>query len=292
MKRLSPKPLPKWAQINDLPWIGKDIAKETAAAAHVSIDEWMQDWPIEVADQVDLLHVLSLAEQEKRPDHLAAYLAMLIAYLDETDLEMMFADQVLLSRIETVLSLYPEVMCYWLCLEEKDPASEGCFPVTPWLRKLTLKLLNQQAFEFVPCDEDRFNELLAIWERSVIQTHHFLTPGDIEQLREPVLKQYFPMMEKIIGFINLDWTIKGFIGIVEQRVEMLFVDPAYFGQGVGQRLMTYAIDRYGVNSVDVNEQNEQALGFYLHMGFQVMGRSPLDGQGRPFPILHMQLGAV
>jgi putative acetyltransferase len=41
--------------------------------------------------------------------------------------------------------------------------------------------------------------------------------------------------------------------------------------------------------VDVNEQNEQALGFYRHLGFEVVGRSPLDGQGKPYPLLHMTL---
>ncbi len=40
--------------------------------------------------------------------------------------------------------------------------------------------------------------------------------------------------------------------------------------------------------VDVNEQNTQALDFYLRRGFHVVGRSPLDGQGRPYPLLHLR----
>jgi putative acetyltransferase len=39
----------------------------------------------------------------------------------------------------------------------------------------------------------------------------------------------------------------------------------------------------------VNEQNPEAVGFYLHYGFAQTGRSPLDGEGRPFPLLHMSL---
>jgi putative acetyltransferase len=42
--------------------------------------------------------------------------------------------------------------------------------------------------------------------------------------------------------------------------------------------------------VDVNEQNPQGVGFYRHMGFEQVGRSELDGQGNPFPLLHMRLG--
>ena len=39
----------------------------------------------------------------------------------------------------------------------------------------------------------------------------------------------------------------------------------------------------------MNEQNEQAVGFYLHQGFVIAGRSELDGTGKPYPILHLQL---
>ncbi|MFU6774762.1 GNAT family N-acetyltransferase, partial [Pseudomonas aeruginosa] len=42
-------------------------------------------------------------------------------------------------------------------------------------------------------------------------------------------------------------------------------------------------------SVDVNEQNPQACGFYRHYGFRQTGRSATDSAGRPFPLLHMSL---
>ena len=43
-------------------------------------------------------------------------------------------------------------------------------------------------------------------------------------------------------------------------------------------------------AVDVNEQNDDAVGFYASLGFSVVGRSPTDGGGRPFPLLHMIRG--
>jgi putative acetyltransferase len=39
----------------------------------------------------------------------------------------------------------------------------------------------------------------------------------------------------------------------------------------------------------VNEQNDQAVGFYRRMGFEVASRSAEDGLGQPFPLLHMEL---
>ncbi|WP_353736292.1 hypothetical protein [Shewanella sp.] len=56
--------------------------------------------------------------------------------------------------------------------------------------------------------------------------------------------------------------------------------------------MTYAVKYQGATKVDVNEQNPQALGFYEHVGFKLVGRSPTDSQGKPFPLLHMALVQV
>jgi putative acetyltransferase len=53
--------------------------------------------------------------------------------------------------------------------------------------------------------------------------------------------------------------------------------------------MEYAMRELRADEVDVNEQNPAAVGFYQHFGFKVVGRSPLDGTGKPFPILHMAL---
>lgn len=71
---------------------------------------------------------------------------------------------------------------------------------------------------------------------------------------------------------------------------MLFMHPDYRGKGIGKVLLTYAVEALGLRKVDVNEQNEGAVGFYRHYGFEVVGRSELDGTGKPYPILHMELG--
>ena len=52
--------------------------------------------------------------------------------------------------------------------------------------------------------------------------------------------------------------------------------------------MTCAEMEFDTDKVDVNEQNQEALGFYKHLGYDIIGRSPLDGQGRPFPVLHLK----
>lgn len=70
---------------------------------------------------------------------------------------------------------------------------------------------------------------------------------------------------------------------------MLFVDAEARGKSIGKQLLNYAINSCVAKYVDVNEQNEQACDFYMHSGFQVIGRSELDSQGRAFPLLNLVL---
>ena len=78
-----------------------------------------------------------------------------------------------------------------------------------------------------------------------------------------------------------------FAGIKGQKLEMLFVSAENRGKGIGKRLLQYAVDNHGVSEVVVNEQNAQAAGFYLHVGF-VCKKSDVDEQGNPYPILYMK----
>lgn len=80
----------------------------------------------------------------------------------------------------------------------------------------------------------------------------------------------------------------GFAGINDTNLEMLFVQADVLHQGIGTALLEFVVQNYGVRFVDVNEQNEQARQFYLSRGFMVISCSPVDDQGRPYPILHME----
>ena len=51
--------------------------------------------------------------------------------------------------------------------------------------------------------------------------------------------------------------ILGFMGISENNLEMLFIDPASIGQGVGKLLLLHAIANLKIAKVDVNEQNDR-----------------------------------
>ena len=81
-----------------------------------------------------------------------------------------------------------------------------------------------------------------------------------------------------------------FAGVAGDMLEMLFVAPGARGKGFGRQLVNYVTRHCGVRRVDVNEQNPQAAGFYERMGFRTAGRDAGRPPGRPYPILHMELG--
>lgn len=131
-------------------------------------------------------------------------------------------------------------------------------------------------------------KLIEIWEASVRATHEFLAEDDLQALKPLILEHYFDAVDLRCAK-NSHGEIQGFCGVHDGNIEMLFIAPEARGKGIGAMLAVHAIKQQGAARVDVNEQNEQALGFYQHIGFAVTGRSPVDGQGKPYPLLHMAL---
>ena len=134
--------------------------------------------------------------------------------------------------------------------------------------------------------ETDYPRLIEIWESAVLNTHDFLKEEDFLYYKKqlPVYFQYVTL----VGF-EQEGILAGFMGIAEENLEMLFVDNDYRGTGIGKKLIAYATANVHVTKVDVNEQNTQAVGFYKYMGFKIVRRSELDGEGKEYPILHMQL---
>ncbi len=129
--------------------------------------------------------------------------------------------------------------------------------------------------------------LTALWEASVRASHFFLPEGEVETMA-PMVGYVLEEIAVLLVAVEKDvpW---GFLGIQENKAEMLFIHPSAFKQGLGKALLLHAIKSYHVCFVDVNEQNPNALGFYEHLGFKVFARSPLDSEGKPYPLLHMRL---
>jgi putative acetyltransferase len=134
-----------------------------------------------------------------------------------------------------------------------------------------------------------FYEVTDVWEDSVRMTHHFLNEIDVVILRNAILKTYLPVAENLFCVRNRERRIIAFMGIDGENIDMLFIHSSERGKGLGKRLIQFAIDKFHISTVDANEENEQAVGFYLKMGFEVISREEIDSTGKPHPILHMKL---
>lgn len=142
-------------------------------------------------------------------------------------------------------------------------------------------------FEITEYSDTYKQQILTVWEKSVLATHDFLTPTDFMEIKKLVNSINFNDFQ-VFCLVN-GKVISGFIGVAEKKVEMLFLDPKYFGQGLGHKLLNFAVKELNADKVDVNEQNTKALKFYQKFGFETFERTNKDDQGRNYPLLRMKL---
>lgn len=136
-----------------------------------------------------------------------------------------------------------------------------------------------------PASPHDVEALVRVWRRAVEATHHFLAAGDVDRY-EPVVRAALPGLEVVVA--ERAGRVWGFAAADGGRVEMLFVDPDVHGTGVGSTLLARVTQGWPVVDLDVNEGNRGARAFYARRGFVEVGRSAVDGEGRPYPLLHLR----
>ena len=137
-----------------------------------------------------------------------------------------------------------------------------------------------------PSRPDEGSRILEIWRGAVDATHDFLTIDDRLAIDEMVCG-FLPQAPLWLAVDQNDYPL-AFMLIDEGHMEALFVDPARRGAGLGAALVKHGLSLHPIMTADVNEQNHQAVRFYERMGFRQTGRSPIDGQGRPYPLIHLE----
>lgn len=128
-------------------------------------------------------------------------------------------------------------------------------------------------------------QLIAIWCRSVDATHDFLSGAYRAEL-EDLVSAFLPEAPLWVAVTEKDEPV-AFMLLTGEHMDALFVDPAVRGRGVGKLLIEHALTLAPRLTTDVNEQNEQAVGFYRRMGFKVAGRSETNDLGKPYPLLNL-----
>ncbi|EEO31531.1 hypothetical protein MBAG_00483 [Coprobacillus sp. D7] len=134
-------------------------------------------------------------------------------------------------------------------------------------------------------DEQLISSFVTVWESSIRATHDFFSETNIREIKKYVFQAIEEIPILVVAVDNKETL--AFMGIAEDKLEMLFITAQRRGQGIGRNLLEIGINDYEITEVCVNEQNPQALAFYEYMGFTIYRRSELDEQGNPFPILFL-----
>jgi putative acetyltransferase len=142
--------------------------------------------------------------------------------------------------------------------------------------------------EISTISKEEYNQIIELWELSVRATHDFLLPEDFDYYKQMIKNEYLDNVQ-LYAVRNCVDKILGFMGISDDKIEMLFVYPKEMRKGIGKSLLDYAINKLKIRKVDVNEQNKDALKFYEKYGFIVYERTEKDNEGKNYPILKMRL---
>lgn len=144
----------------------------------------------------------------------------------------------------------------------------------------------RQQFRIRPAAQADFRAIISLWKESVLATHSFLRYADFCALEKEMGQIYLPSVAEL-WLCPCKGGLAGFCGNNGAHVEMLFINPGQMRKGIGRSLLEHVRRLHGPLALDVNEDNKGAFAFYLRCGFRVMGHSPCDNQGRPYPLLHL-----
>lgn len=141
-----------------------------------------------------------------------------------------------------------------------------------------------------PAAPEEFERLTEIWKAAVEATHDFISADEIAGYESRMADEFLPAVDLTVA-THERGSVVGFVGIDGSTIEMLFVDPASHGMGIGRMLIEAVRISGQAMRVDVNEENAGAIAFYRKMGFEPVGRSRQDADGAEHPLIHMSLTA-
>ena len=77
-------------------------------------------------------------------------------------------------------------------------------------------------------------------------------------------------------YVYDDGAVKGFIRLNGQQIEKLFVEPVLQRQGIGARLLEFAVRQKNAHYLWALEKNTKAISFYQRHGFCLTGEKVLE----------------
>ena len=86
-----------------------------------------------------------------------------------------------------------------------------------------------------------------------------------------------------------DGKVVGFVGVDEDYLAWLYIDPDYYGKGIGRELLRMGIREIGEGAWTIAlEGNKKAIALYESEGFQEISRFEGDNNGYPCTCLKLK----
>lgn len=130
----------------------------------------------------------------------------------------------------------------------------------------------------VESDLCRMAEILVFSKRSnyrCIFHNDAFSFGELQVVN--VMEEYRKNPEKLERtWVYDDEFVKGLIQIKKQEIETFYVEPLLTNEGIGGKLMDFAINKFNVNTLWVLEKNKRARVFYERKGFYVTEKKRLE----------------
>ena len=110
--------------------------------------------------------------------------------------------------------------------------------------------------------------VMQIWLHGNLDAHAFI-PASFWRGHFEIVRDMLPQAELYVHENEAPRQIDGFIGLMENHIEGIFVAKSARSKGVGKSLLEYVKSRKPYLTLSVYQKNERALAFYRREKFVV-----------------------
>ncbi len=129
-----------------------------------------------------------------------------------------------------------------------------------------------------------YKRIIEIWQLSVKSSAYNLSSEDYNKNLDN-LENYLRGLDVYV--YRKSGKIMAFMGIDNNKIEILHCDPEYKNQDINVFMVKHAVDLLNVRYIDIHESDKADIELYHSLGFETAAYYPHDELG--YTIVHLKL---